>query len=435
MKRNVIVLFVALLGLSWVTALAEAVNNPRELKAHLKRAEELEEKGIYVDAITEYKNALEYDPENKEIQLNMAQAYLNSDDSRNFVSICEDVAERDQDDTEALDLLMDYYVENDYKDKAVQYLSGFIDSYPENENAQQWFVQLKGSYTELYCRYTEMGEIVNDTMAVLDGELYGIADAEGSELIPGEYMAAYPFSKDGFALVQKENGEWIYIDEDGQTRKVPDGEYSDFGMLSEDRTTAAKDGKFGYLDEDMEPVGKFVWDKLTGIKNDTGAGQTEGEWTLVDGNGEAKGDGHYDDVIIDENGFCSDQKRIFVKEGDSYHIVNTKGKAVGDLIFENAKAFGEDGCAAVCNDGKWGFVDSDGDLVIDYIYEDAQSFQNGYAAVCNDGKWGYIDEDGNMVIDPVFTEATHFSSQGTAAVKMMVQGEEIWRLIQLDLFK
>lgn len=435
MKRNVTVLFIALLSLSWFTALSESVNIPRELEAHLDRASELEEKGIYVDAITEYESALEYDPENEEIQIKMAQAYLNSGDSRNFISICEETAEQHQDNTEALNLLMDYYVENNQEDKAVQYLNSFIDTYPENENAQEWFLELKGSYTELYCRYTEMTEIVNDTMVVLNEELYGISDAKGNELVPTEYKDAQPFSEDGFALVQKTDGEWIYIDEDGQTRKVPDKEYTDLGMFSEERASASKEGKYGYLDEDMEPVGEFVWDDLTGISNGTGAGLTDGKWTLVDDDGEAKSDDLYDDVIIDENGFCSVQKRIFVSDDGTYYIINTRGKRIGNLDFENARAFTEDGYAAVCVDGKWGFVDKDGELVIDCSYEDARSFQNGYAAVCVDGEWGYIDEDGNMVIDPVFIEATYFSSQGTAAVRMNVQGEEVWRLIQLDLFQ
>lgn len=435
MKRNVVILFVVLLGLSWFTALSEAINDPKAMKEHLARAEAMEQKGIYVDAVMEYESALEYDPENNNIRLKLAQAYLGSDDSQNFILICEDIAEKDQNDTEAMNLLMNYYVENNYEDKAVRYLDDFIDAYPDNENAQKWFLRLKGSYEELYCRYTELGEFVNDTVVAKDGELYGIGDVKGSLLIPAEYKEANPFSGDGYALVQKENNEWIYIDEDNQTRKVPDKEYKDLGMFSEKRAAASKDGVFGYLNEDMEPAGKFVWDRLTGIRNGVGAALDDGKWTLVDKDGKEKSKERYDGVIIDGNGFCSGQKRIFVKSGKTYIIVNTKGKRVGELSFENAKAFTEDGFAAVCIDGKWGFVNTDGELVISCTYEDAESFQNGYAAVCTEGKWGYIDSDGNVVIEPVFSEAKHFSSEGTAVVRINVQGEEEWRLIQLALFQ
>ena len=51
-------LFIAMLGLSWYTAVSEAVNNPKKVQEHLQKAAELEEKGIYVDAVTEYEQAL-----------------------------------------------------------------------------------------------------------------------------------------------------------------------------------------------------------------------------------------------------------------------------------------------------------------------------------------------------------------------------------------
>ena len=72
--------------------------------------------------------------------------------------------------------------------------------------------------------------------------------------------------------------------------------------------------------------------------------------------------------------------------------------------------------------------------MIDYAYEDAQSFQNGYAAVCIDDLWGYIDEKGELVIYAQFVTATKFSSSGTAAVQEEVNGEENWKLIQLNIF-
>ena len=135
MKRIVIILFVALLGLSWFSAFSEAVDNPKKLREHLEKAAELEEKEIYVDAIEEYKSALEYDPDNVEIYIKMARAALNTGDDSEFVSICEETAENYQDNTEALDMLMDYYIENEYEDRAAEYLLSFVEKYPENENA------------------------------------------------------------------------------------------------------------------------------------------------------------------------------------------------------------------------------------------------------------------------------------------------------------
>ena len=63
MKKYIIILFLGLLGLSWYSAVSDAVNDPKELEAHLEKAEELENKGIYVDAVNEYEAALEYAPD------------------------------------------------------------------------------------------------------------------------------------------------------------------------------------------------------------------------------------------------------------------------------------------------------------------------------------------------------------------------------------
>lgn len=435
MKKYVILLLVILLGLAWLSAGSDMINNPLKAKEHMEKAAELEEKGIYVDAVTEYESALEYEPDNEELYIKMAESYLKSGDSREFISICEDTAEKYQENTQAMDALMNYYVENSYEDKAVKYLKDFIDEYPDNKNAKEWFTKLEGSYTELYCRYDEMSEIINNTMVVSDEGLYGITDALGSEIIPCEYSALYPCSEEGFALARTEDGRWVYIDEDDQIRKAPDEEYTNLGMYTEDGTVAQKGGKYGYLDEDMEPSGEFQWENLTGIKNGTGAGLSDGEWVLVDEKGEEKNEDRYDAVVTDAFGFCSSQKRIFVKNGDAVRMVNTKGKQVGELTFDDARAFTNEGYAAVCKDGKWGFVDSDGELVIDYTYEEAESFQNGFAPVAQNGRWGYINEDGTMVIQPEFLKATHISEEGTAAVVVEQQGETVWKLLQLNLFQ
>ncbi len=52
--------------------------------------------------------------------------------------------------------------------------------------------------------------------------------------------------------------------------------------------------------------------------------------------------------------------------------------------------------------GKTGFRDLDGKIVIKAIYESAEMFSEGYSAVEVDGKWGLIDETGKYIIEPQF---------------------------------
>ena len=52
---------------------------------------------------------------------------------------------------------------------------------------------------------------------------------------------------------------------------------------------------------------------------------------------------------------------------------------------------------------EYGYVNSKGIVVVDYIYDDAKE-QNeyGYLAVKKDGVWGSIDKEGKTVIEPTY---------------------------------
>lgn len=69
-----------------------------------------------------------------------------------------------------------------------------------------------------------------------------------------------------------------------------------------------------------------------------------------------------------------------------------------------------DGLAAVSKDGKWGFIDKKGNLVIPLQYEMAKDISEGKAAVFKDGKWGYIEKDGSVLIQFRFTDAFNFNN-------------------------
>ena len=66
-------------------------------------------------------------------------------------------------------------------------------------------------------------------------------------------------------------------------------------------------------------------------------------------------------------------------------------------------------------DGRWGFIGSDGALVIPLTFLEARPFGEGLAAVRTEDGWGYINEDGAFVLEPMFAEVGPFS-EGLAAV-------------------
>ena len=55
-------------------------------------------------------------------------------------------------------------------------------------------------------------------------------------------------------------------------------------------------------------------------------------------------------------------------------------------------------------DGKWGFVDKDNNVKIDYQYDKVTELNElGFAGIKKDGKWGVIDKDGNIILEPTYT--------------------------------
>lgn len=58
---------------------------------------------------------------------------------------------------------------------------------------------------------------------------------------------------------------------------------------------------------------------------------------------------------------------------------------------------------SICKDGRWGFVDYSGQVVIPTIWKHVFPFMNGVALVEDDsGYWGGIDEQGNLVFESRF---------------------------------
>lgn len=71
--------------------------------------------------------------------------------------------------------------------------------------------------------------------------------------------------------------------------------------------------------------------------------------------------------------------------------------------------------------GQWGYIDRDGEVVIEARFDAADDFHNGLAGVNINGSFGYVNTDGEIVIKPKFYDVGAFSD-GLAAVQLEDQG-------------
>lgn len=405
---------------------------PREYNKHLEKAADLEEREIYIDAISEYEAAIEYNPDNYKLYANIANDYLKIDNSSKYISyMTKAINVGGEDAKSALDELLKYYKDNNQDQKALNFIKEYAENHPDYKYAQESYIKLKGSYKQLYCYYDEMFGMYNDYMVVKSGDMYSMLDAEGSRVLDVKYKELAPYSIDGYAMTVNDKGRTIYIDTDGLTRIVLDKKYSKLGMAMNDVIAASSGGKYGYISYSGKELTGLKWDGLTAY-NSVGAAKQGNKWALISKQGKEITEFIFDDVVVDDNNVACHQSRVFVKSDGKYQMINKKGEVLDDTKYDDAHAFNKDGCAAVCKNGKWGFVNADGELVIDYTYENARSFSNGYAAVCIDDRWGYIDEEGNLIIPATFLDATDFSSAKTAAIHVALDEEDSeWQLIKL----
>ena len=97
----------------------------------------------------------------------------------------------------------------------------------------------------------------------------------------------------------------------------------------------------------------------------------------------------YEETNDFENGYT------IVGKNNKFFILKKDG-TTAPLSFDYAIGF-EQGLALVRKNGKSGFINTSGSIVIPPLYDDAQTFSGTYGLVKKEGKWAIIDRAGNLM--------------------------------------
>ncbi len=189
-----------------------------------------------------------------------------------------------------------------------------------------------------------------------DSERYGLKDAKGKIILQAIYSQ----------ILWRDNGDWAYV-EDRKAGKIA------VGMI--------------------DRKGKFVITPTT-------------EYCDILPNG--------DGLLVASN--C-DEKSYKV-------IINKEGKLISPQKFHSVSKF-ENGIAVVSIKDKnsnqiYGHIDTAGKYITLFSekYEDAEQFSEGLATVSKNGKWGYVNTKGTLVITIKYSFATAFNN-GKAEVTLI----------------
>ena len=417
-----------LLLISWAITINSKSDSEKQLEL-IRQAADLTKDGIYIRAVALLEDAAGYNASHTlTAETELKKVYLALIDKRGFnrkyTGLLEKQMNRRDASADIFAEAANYYLGiSRIQDALAVLLTGIektgsddlVGIYENNRYA------CEASRTS----YDYVAAIYGPTVQVQIGELWGIARADGTALIPCEYERISTFSIDR-AIVEK-NGEIYAVDRDNNRVAVLKENAIDFGNFTENRIPLLIDGNWRRATGDFA-LGTATFERLGAYSSGYTAAKMDGKWGVIDLVSEWLVPAEYDEIVMDELGRCYAQGAVFGRKGETVYLL-VGGQQTG-YSCEDARPFSTSGYAAVKRNGKWGYIDANGTEVISFIFDDALSFGQHLAAVKLGEFWGYISRYGHIVIEPVFLEAKSFSN-GSAPV-LTQRG---WQFITLLEYK
>ncbi len=314
------------------------------------------------------------------------------------------------------------------------------------ENELYGYINISGEYVVLPI-YSEANKFANGLAAVKDPqtELWGYIDADGNYAIEPQFKDAYSFSDNGLAAVC-DNSTWMwgYIDKSG--KYVIDPQYTEVNSFIDDRAFICFErGMWTMIDENGKVVGDHVFNKIYDFSEGIAVVDLNGLYGYIDKSGEYVLEPYAEDLSSFKNG------RAFRKDyGGGYAMIDTSMNSLTEYIYDLGSVSGssdngkgyvawKDGYCLVDVFGESGlsgvFLDEYGKELAgkDKAFVALDDFSDGLAAASygsRDILVGYIDTNGNWVIEPQFARAGQFYN-GVSAVSVYVDGTymETYRII------
>lgn len=446
----IVLVFTAFSAYSLITT---KVEDAKEYNAILSSARDYASQGIVDDAVKYYEKALELKSD-VDIYIEYVNVYVNNGYAKKALRVAEQMVDDIDDSPKAYECLLDQYIALESYEECFQLDDEVTSRKLRSDGFAEKMSNIQYVFMTDYQRYSSVNVFSNGYAAVQSDELYGVIDETGSSVLNRAYSKAGCFSyytnknnkddSDYVIPVCTKDGKWEYICSTGNKKIEIDenlkfetlGLYIDNGLIS-----ASISGKYAYYNTNFEK--QFGDYEYASTFNCGCAAIKEGEaeWYIINENGEKLNNTPYLDVVLDSKGIAFRNDRAFVMIDGSYCMIDTSCNIIGEQKFTNAKPFLETvqtdkkdesdnskvALAAVCFNGKWGFVDKDNNVIIEPQFQNAHSFLNSFAAVCKDGKWGFVSTDGSVVIDYQFEDVGDFNTKGC----VFISENSYWTLIKL----
>ncbi|MCM1467076.1 MAG: WG repeat-containing protein [Alistipes sp.] len=424
-KLTVVFALIILLVAGWGLTVKK-ISGVEEIKKQSELAAEADvffEKKLYVRAIPLYEEAAGYTTQyTADIQEKLLSAYVEYKDEQSYAKLVERrVKEGTASEEEYLNAAKIYLESSSKTQAAMELLQKGIEKY----NSQE-LIDYYESIRYLYSIRSTGYQIIkptdsNEVMPAYDGEHWGYVNKSGGAVLDFIYDDVTVFSSTSHAVVRLDdvyynvlgNGDHYGVD-DGTVYAKMENVSGVYGT----RIIGKRNGTYSYFNYDFEPIAEaHQYDEITINNNGCAAVKKGDKWGIISDSGSVIVDFILDDVAVNSLGSAFAGNRAMVKENGSWYMINNEGKHVTEDTYAAVKAPEGNGYIAVANrDGKWGYIDKNGNQMIDFQYWDAKSFSEYLGAVQVANNWGYISRRNELVIPDYFEEAEPFHG-GIAQVR------------------
>ena len=274
------------------------------------------------------------------------------------------------------------------------------------ENEKYGYIDKTGK-TIISPIYDQAESFSEGLACVMINDKWGFIDSTGNLIIHATYDDAGSF-KEGLARIKKDE-KWGAINKTGEV--VIPLIYEDIGSLCEGMVCIKQEGKWGFVDKTSKMIIPPIYKQVGFFEEGLAPVQSSGSynnWGYIDKTGTVIITFTYDRAGIFREGlapidlnselcFINKTGKIIIK-GRARFIDRVSGKetsqSYGIPFYEDIDAFYE-GLARIKKDGRWGFIDKTGSMIISAVYDYVENFNGGLARVQQNGKWYYIDRDWN----------------------------------------
>lgn len=279
-------------------------------------------------------------------------------------------------------------IENEYteiKSLTDRYEDGYI---VKNDNGYGLINYNKKQILE--CKYDDIKNVTrSDMYVVIEGQDVELINADGEIKLKNAFKEA--ISIDNGNVIIKENDKYGLISSQGE--KLLSTDYDDLKYAFDGNYIANKNGKYGIITINGNTQLDFKYNFIAYMSEEgfIEAEKENGESDLLDTLFDIKTTGIVSEINT-KLGY------IKVRQNGEYKYYNFKleEKDVKDVLAANTLFLSK-------QNNKYGYVDKNGIVIVDYIYDDATEQNDyGYSAIKINGKWGAIDSTGKVVVEPKY---------------------------------